>query len=153
MELVKLITTACEQNKISEMEVIKMLTDELDCDTGYLCETIYKKAYGENLSKELAEEIVKSMSVTDDSSRENGQKWNMDQTSSIGAEVGVDWNKIAKINFYVVMNMMYSDFRRTAEKVEYEDDPKFYAYLAKDWLCDDDAPSDKLFRYIFKVLM
>ena len=153
MELVKLITTACEQNKISEMEVIKMLTDELDCDTGYLCETIYKKAYGENLSKELAEEIVKSMSVTDDSSRENGQKWNMDQTSSIGAEVGVDWNKIAKINFYVVMNMMYSDFRRTAEKVEYEDDPKFYAYLAKDWLCDDDASSDKLFRYIFKVLM
>ena len=93
------------------------------------------------------------MSVTDNSSRENGQKWNMDQTSSIGAEVGVDWNKIAKINFYVVMNMMYSDFWRTAEKVEYEDDPKFYAYLAKDWLCDDDASSDKLFRYIFKVLM
>ncbi len=72
MELVKLITTACEQNKISEMEVIKMLANELNCDSSNLCETIYKKAYGENLSKELAEEIVKSMSVTDGSSRENG---------------------------------------------------------------------------------
>lgn len=152
MELVKIITSACNQNKISEMEVIKMLADNLNCDTGILCESIYKKAYGETISKELAEQIVKDMAVTDGSERENGQKWNIDQTSAVGSEIGIDWGKIPKLDFYVVMNMVYSDYYSVAEKIEYSDDSKFYAYMAKAWLCDEDVPSGKLFKYIFHVL-
>lgn len=102
--------------------------------------------------KELAEQIVKDMAVTDGSERENGQKWNIDQTSAVGSEIGIDWGKIPKLDFYVVMNMVYSDYYSVAEKIEYSDDSKFYAYMAKAWLCDEDVPSGKLFKYIFHVL-
>ena len=154
MNLSKLIMTATSEDKLDEKETLKMLACEIEKGTEpeELYEKIYKKAYGDTISRDLAEDVVKGFSITDGSERMNGEKWTMDQTTAVGSEIAIDFNKVPKINWYIVLNMMYSDFYNTAKKVEYEDDPKFYAYLAKDWLWDMDAPADKLFKYIFHVI-
>ena len=46
------------------------------------------------------------------------------------------------ICFYVAMNMMYSDYYQPERKTD------TYAILAKDFLEDEDAPKDKLKRYL-----
>lgn len=155
MNLSKLIQTACSENKLSSMEVIDMLTSEIETskEKGELYEQIYKKAYGNTISNELADMVIKGFAVTDGSDRTDGMKWSRDQTISVGNEIGLDWSKIAKNNWWIVMNMMYSDFYNVAKKVDYADDPKFYAYLAKDWLMDEDIGEGKLFNYIFHVIM
>ena len=155
MNLSTLITTAWNENKIEEAELIKILTQEIEKsgESKDVFERVYKKAYGPTISKDLAEQVVMDFAVTDGSERVNGQKWTMEQTSSVGSEIGIDWGKIPKINFYIAMNMCYSDYYKTGEKLELKDDPKLYAYLAKDWLCDSDTKPNKLYNYIFHVIM
>lgn len=155
MNLTKLINTACNANKLSQAEVIDMLASEIEESDkkGELYEGIYKRAYGNAISDELADMVIRGFAVTDGSDRPDGMKWTKEQTTSVGNDIGIDWNKVPKNNFWIVMNMCYSDFRRVAEKLDYADDPKFYAYLAKDWLCDEDIGERKLFNYIFKVIM
>lgn len=154
MNLHKLINSACNSNKLSQTEVIDMLTAQIDEreDKGKLYEAIYKKAYGNTISDELADMIIRGFAVTDNSGRDDGMKWTKDQTVSVGNDIGIDWGKIPKNNWWIVMNMMASDFVSLSKKLEYQDDPKFYAYLAKDWLEDQDI-SNKLFKYIFHVIM
>lgn len=155
MNLHKLINSACNSNKLSQSEVIEMLTEEIDEreDKGKLYETIYKKAYGNSISDELADMVIRGFAVTDGSDRPDGMKWTKDQSISIGSEIGVDWSKVPKNNFWIAHNMCYSDYFKTGQKVDYADDPKFYGYLAKDWICDEDIGSSKLFNYIFHVIM
>lgn len=155
MNLSSMLISACNENKLEKTEVIKLLAEEMEetKEFGEVFEELYKKAYGNSISKDLAESIVRSFAVTDDSERADGQMWTMEQTTSVGNDIGIDWNMIPKYNFYVVMNMARSDAMGLAKKLEMEDDPKYFAYWAKDWLCDKDAPADKLYRYIFHVIM
>lgn len=48
-------------------------------------------------------------------------------------------------NFYVVMNMMYSDYYNSKFGVNE------YAELAKDWLDDEDISGNKLLKYYYFV--
>lgn len=158
MKLINLIKTAVEDNKLDEMEVIKMLIDEVDeadeYSIGRLYKCFYEKAYGKTISKELADEIVKGMAVTDGSDREHGMKWTMEQTTAVGNQIGINWNEIPKIDFYIAMNMEYSDRYKTAKHYELQDDPEYFAWSAKEyWFDDVDVKGDKLFKYIFTVLM
>lgn len=156
MNLCSMTISAINENKLSSTDAIKMITEEVEEDeaiAGRLYEKIYKKAYGNSISKELADYVIRRFAVTDGSERVDGMMWTMDQTNSVGQEIGIDWSIIPRVNFWVVMNMMKSDYSTIAQKLEMEDDPKFFAYMAKDWLMDKDGPDDKLFRYIFKVLM
>lgn len=70
-----------------------------------------------------------------------GAHWTMEQTKSYQAthEEVEDLNPIC---FYVAMNMMYSDYYQPERKTD------TYAILAKDFLEDEDAPKDKLKRYL-----
>lgn len=109
-------------------------------------------AYGETLNEEIIRDWVKSMKVTDGSDRENGQKWTVDQCYDVGNKIGIDWNKHSKYEWYAVINMVYSDSYKTAKSFGLQDDPIFFGRLAKDWLCDEDAGSDKLYNYYFSVI-
>ena len=68
----------------------------------------------------------------------DGEHWKIEQTSQYAGNYD-------KYDFYVVMNMMYSDYFN----------PKFdestYAQLAKDWLDDKDI-EDKLLNYYYYVV-
>ena len=52
--------------------------------------------------------------------------------------------------FYVAMNMMYSDYSQVAKKMGM-DNPEYYAHMAKAFLCDPDAGEGKLRKYMTAI--
>lgn len=145
--------TVLQSGKMSPENLVKHLVEAIEqeesCDNEY--RDLYEAVYGEKINKELAESWVHSMSVADDTGVD-GQHWTVDQCYDVGNKVGIDWNKHSKWEWYVVLNMMYSDYAKTASALGMKDDPMFFARLGKDWLCDSDAGENKLYNYYFNVV-
>lgn len=97
---------------------------------------LYKIVYGEHLNEELAHKWVAKMENKDGT---KGEHWTYEQTSQYA-------DKLNKCDFYVALNMVYSDFYN----------PKFdlatYIELAKDWLNDKDVGDGKLLKYYMFVV-
>lgn len=92
---------------------------------------MYELVYGERLTLEMAEEWVRNMKPMG--------KWTKEETDELISKKGLN---IDNINFYVTMNMMYSDYC----KVIGEDIEK-YIEMSLDFLEDIDAKPNKLYRY------
>lgn len=97
------------------------------------------------MSKEMAEKWVHSMKGANGS---RGQHWNMDQAKQIMTRYGYQANPI---EFYVVLNMMKSDYTKAAQKMGV-DKEEFYAAMADAFLNDEDAKDHKLVRYCRAVV-
>ena len=69
----------------------------------------------------------------------------MDKVKSYIASKGIDHNQC--IHYYVVMNMMYNDYIRTAEAFGQKDNPDFYFLLAKNFINDPDGADFKVEKY------
>lgn len=110
---------------------------------------LYVEKYGNHITEELAEELVYDFAVTDGSGRTCGEKWTVQETKSVGDKIGIDFEKINKYEWYLVMNMFYSDYYRTAKKHGLTD-PVFFAELSYDWFNDADAEENKTFNYFMK---
>ena len=156
MKVEHLALNILHNDKMSAEDIIKHIAsaidEDIDCTQEY--KELYETAYGEKLSPEVITEWVKSMDITDgDEERHNGQKWTLEQTTEVGNKLGVDWNKMNKYEFYAVMNMEYSDRYKTAKKFGLENEPSYFGSMAKDWLCDSDVKSNKLFNYYFDVVV
>ena len=70
-------------------------------------------------------------------------RWTMEQTTAVMQQRGYD-NKPCE--FYVVMNMLVSDYGKTMAKYS-ADRPEIWADLAHDFIADKDAVEDKVGRY------
>ena len=156
-KLKHLVTSIKRDSKMSMDDMVHALVECIeDCDHkdyAYIYKMLYERAYGNTLTKEVADEWVKSMDVTDGSGRETGVKFTMDKAVEYGNSVGVDWTKIDKPSWFVAMNMAYSDQYSTARKYGHEDDPIFFAMLAKaEWLDDHDVKGKSLISYYFKYV-
>lgn len=156
-KLKHLIHSIKRDSKMPMDEIVHSLVDcieEVDHkDYAYIYKMLYEKAYGNTLTKEVAEEWVASMDVTDGSGRETGMKYPMDKTTEYGNSVSVDWNKIDKVSWYVAMNMAYSDQYAVAKRYGHEDDPVYFAMVAKaDWVDDHDVKGKSLISYYFKYV-
>lgn len=106
------------------------LYDKIECE-------LYKIAYGEVITPELADKWVSNMRPL--------AKWTKSETDDVLKTKGLDVNDV---DFYVVMNMMYSDYKNVLG----EDDVNKYVEMALDFLHDEDAGENKLFNYYFKVV-
>ena len=153
-----LITNVRRENKVSVDEVIDMLCCALeDCERSeyiYVYKEIYEKAYGSSLTREIADEWVKSMDVTDGSGREHGMKYTLEKCIEMGNSLGIDWSKMGKIDWFVAVNMAYSDMYHTAKTYNLEEDPMFFARAAKDtWVNDKDVRDKTLVSYYFKYVI
>lgn len=141
-ELYHYMTTAsAEQNE----QAIEVLSDIMhDLQKRY---PVYYKKYDDKLekiyhhnsmTKEEALEYVSKMRNKDGTI---GGHWTYDQTT----DYMLSHDGLKELNpncFYVALNMMFSDYYNPTYGME------IYANLAKDFLEDKDAPSDKLKRYI-----
>lgn len=107
---------------------------------------MYKEKYGEHIAPELAQSLVCGMAVTDNSGRPTGEKWTLAETKDAGSKIGINFEKVKPAEWYLVMNMMYSDYYRTAKKHGMTE-PSFFADLSFDWFNDEDAETGKTFRY------
>ena len=70
-------------------------------------------------------------------------RWTMDQTTAVMQQNGYNHKPC---EFWVVMNMLFSDYGKTMIKNNM-DKPEVWAALANDFLDDGDAVKDKVGRY------
>ena len=92
------------------------------------------------LTQETALEWISRMKNEDGTT---GPHWTMEQTEQARKQRGIDCDPL---EFFVTMNMMYSDYCKAAEKAN-ASSMDFYAYMSKAFLDDKDAQPDKLERY------
>ena len=94
---------------------------------------LYKMAYGETLSRDMAESIVNNM-------RPYGARWTIDEIKEIQNRYG--YNDLRSVDMYVVMNSAYNDYKDIfGEEVEN------YTRFAVDFIEDEDAGDGKVFKY------
>ena len=90
------------------------------------------------LTEEQAKEYVSHMTNKDGSA---GEHWTLDQVKAF-MQSHEEYKDLSLLDFYVAINMVYSDYYKPAYTTEN------YAAMAKDFLMDKDAPSNKVVRYI-----
>ena len=89
---------------------------------------------------QTAREWVEGMRGEDGST---GAHWSMEQIKPIMQQKGID---AKPEEFWAIMNSLYSDYSKVAKKHNVST-VDFYADLAKAWLEDKDAVSDKVAAY------
>ena len=94
----------------------------------------------DSMSPEEAREWARGMENEDGT---QGPHWTMEQTKQVQAQQGIECNPV---EFYLAMNMMYSDYLKVAKKLGVNK-VDFYACMAKAFLDDKDAGPGKLRRY------
>ncbi len=92
------------------------------------------------MTRETAMEWAKHMENADGS---RGPHWSMEKTEEARNQRGIQCDPL---EYYLAMNMMYSDYVKAAEKAGCSS-MDFYAYMAKAFLDDKDAQPEKLARY------
>lgn len=104
----------------------------------------YERGYASDMyagmTRELADDWTRNLENEDGS---RGAHWSYDQTTNLLSQKKYDCDPI---EFYVAMNMLYSDYYKVAKKFNCNN-TEFYGDLAAAFLCDKDAADDKLMRY------
>lgn len=130
-----------DMHKLSEIleDVMEALEkyDE-DCYKEYEME-LYKMAYGSTLSKRMAEEIVNNM-------KPYRMRWSIEETRKIQDEYGLD--NIKPVDFFVVINSAYNDYKDI-----FEENIEMYVRFTNDFINDEDASPDKVFKYFTTIPM
>lgn len=94
---------------------------------------LYKMAYGEMLSKEMAYNIVENM-------RPYGMRWTLEEVKDIQNKYG--FNDIRSIDVFVVMNSAFNDYKDI-----FGEDVESYIKFTIDFIEDEDANDGKVFKY------
>lgn len=97
------------------------------------------------LTREMAQEWVDEMENEDPAKPEGGM-WTMEQVKPLAKKYGIPEDSQKFIDFYAVMNAMYSDYSVVAKKYGVTT-PDFFAEMAKAFICDKDAVKNKTAMY------
>lgn len=133
------------------MEVLGKVFDKAmshmkKCDPEYykkLEMKLYEAVNGKVINEEMAEEWIMKMKPR--------AKWTMEETNSVRDTYKI--SDISQLDFYIVMNMLYSDMKNLLGSGEDEESLKKYVEATKDWLSDEDVGKDKLYNYYKYVVM
>lgn len=98
---------------------------------------IYEMAYGKNLNRNMAEEIISKM-------RPYGMRWSLEESREVQNEFGLD--NIDDLDFWVVLNSAYNDYKDI-----FGDNLEMYSRYAKDFIRDEDAKEGKVFLYFTTI--
>lgn len=128
-----------EPNKLPEFHKIMCETLEamMVCCPDVVKAAMYKThvlAYGEHFDEAMAKEAVAEMVNSDGT---HGAHWTIEQTNQYAAQCGIRHN----VDFFYVMNMLWSDFGSTLGG-----DASLYARMAKAYICDPDAAEGKALK-------
>lgn len=140
MDIEKIIQTIVDNGNVEDMNSLSdILEDTMEiikeynpkCFKKYELE-LYKMAYGNTLSRELADEIIYYMKPT-------GKRWSIEETSRLQDEYGIN---VRDVDFYIVMNSAYNDYHDI-----FGEDIESYIKFSLDFINDEDAKKDKVFLY------
>lgn len=107
---------------------------------------IYSKPKAPGMSPRLIAEKRASKMQNEDGTQ--GPHWTMELTKQVQAQQSIECDPI---EFFLAMNMMYSDYVKVAKKLGVNN-VDFYSCMAKAFLDDKDAGPDKLERYFEYVV-
>lgn len=102
-----------------------------------LCANVYEAINGPHFDEEHAKYAVEGMENEDGS---KGPHWTVEETTSIANQMGINLKseKHNKWDWYVAMNMIYSDFYKAVVAITGGASTKHFAELTKAWICDKD---------------
>ena len=98
---------------------------------------LYRMAWGDVLSKQMAEEIISKM-------QPYHMRWSLEETRNIQNDYDLD--NIRDIDFWVVMNSAYNDYRDL-----FNDNIEMYVRYRRDFILDEDAKNNKVFKYFTTI--
>ena len=99
---------------------------------------LYRMAWGDVLSKQMAEEIISKM-------QPYHMRWSLEETRNIQNDYDLD--NIRDIDFWVVMNSAYNDYRDL-----FNDNIEMYVRYSRDFILDEDAKQGKVFNYFTQIV-
>lgn len=98
-------------------------------------------AHSHKFNKRMAEDWMNGIKNEDG---RQGPRWTEDQTRQVMKQRSIDCDPI---EFWVAMNVMFSDYGKVFSKYGMGDRTEFYADMAKAFLDDKDAVDNKLAMY------
>lgn len=105
----------------------------------------YEAEHGPHFDEEMARKAVSKMENEDGS---RGQHWSIEETTSLANQHGIRMDeKFNKYDWYVALNMVYSDYYRVIVNMTNSNNPKHFVELAKAWMCDKDIEEGKMWYY------
>lgn len=143
MKIKKYIAKIIENSSSEDMEKLSDMLDSLICDLKEKNPLLYKKykdelycmAYGPKINDDIAKDIIKKI----------GEHWSYEETENVRNKY--DYDDLEPLDFYVTMNMAYSDFKEV-----FDDDLDLYAKFSKSFIDDKDAVEGKLYYYFSLML-
>lgn len=102
-----------------------------------LCANVYEAINGPHFDEEHARYAVEGMENEDGT---KGPHWTVEETTSVANQMGINLRseKHNKWDWYVAMNMIYSDFYKAVVAMTGSNNTKHFAELTKAWICDKD---------------
>lgn len=115
------------------------------------CNGVYEAINGPHFDEEHALEAVKGMENEDGS---KGAHWTVEETTSVANQMAIDLisDKFNKWDWYVAMNMVYSDFYKTITSIAGTNSTKLFAEFTKAWLNDKDVSEGKMWHYYTYIM-
>ena len=147
MHVEKMIQRIVDNGRQEDMEELSEILEDLMYKLKEYDEKDYKKyemslyemAYGKQLTDEMKLEWVKDMKPMG--------KWDFQEIEQIYSRYEID---VPIYSFYVVVNLLFSDMKRTLGTADEEEDLIKYIQAAHDWYYDEDATNTeeaKLYAY------
>lgn len=124
----------------------------MDDDRMTYMRSIYNRA-DKDMKPLTDEEYKKWVHSMENSDGSTGGIWTEQETSAVAKKLGIDFKEFTPIEFWVAMNMQFSDMEEIMEK-NGMDKPEVFAEMAKAWLLDDDTlkGGKKLSAYYHSVV-
>lgn len=145
MHIEHLIRKIVDEGDRSEMEKLSDILEEvIDLIKEYdeeayskykMC--LYKMAYGEVLSEDMADDIIRKM-------QPYGMKWTLNESEQIQRDFGLE--DIRPVDFWIVMNSAFNDFRNV-----FGDNLDTYVRYTQAFINDEDAKQGKIFLYFTQI--
>lgn len=135
-EAIDKLATALEKHEGSLLEKgFTILKSELAAN-------MYEAINGPHFDEEHAHYAVEGMENEDGT---KGPHWTVEETTSVANQMGINLKseKHNKWDWFVAMNMIYSDFYKAVVAMTGSANTKYFAELAKAWLCDKDISEGK----------
>lgn len=139
-EAIDKLATALEKHEGSLLEKgFTILKSELAAN-------MYEAINGPHFDEEHAHYAVEGMENEDGT---KGPHWTVEETTSVANQMGINLKseKHNKWDWFVAMNMIYSDFYKAVVAMTGSANTKYFAELAKAWLCDKDISEGKMWHY------
>ena len=116
-----------------------------------LCANMYEAINGPHFDEEHARYAVEEMENEDGT---KGPHWTVEETTSVANQMGINLRseKHNKWDWYVAMNMIYSDFYKAVVAITGGANTKHFAELAKAWVSDKDISEGKMWHYYVYIM-